>query len=456
MLTDYNKKPEGGVSFLCTVALLAGLFSFSACTQAEKEEGPPAPRREMSLPVQIGKVIIKDVTDEVRTVGNLAAEQRVIITTEVSGQIRRLPVDEGQPLRAGQTIAVIDPREYTLEVERLEAERAKAKQQYEKTLTGERPEEKEKLEAQVKSDKSALELALKEEARFLRLVEQGVAPQSSLDEAMDRVKRAREALRSSMADLKAAGRSREEDILQAKSDLESITQQLRMAKLNLSKTRIVAPFDGVVITKRIEVGAYAGAGTPVVEMIGSSRLKAVLEMPQSYRTKLQEISSAEFHVVELGLRFTLNSRLRRNVRVIPDANIFSGNIKIQIDIPDPNPALFPGLTLEALIRFDTRRNVKHVPSVSLVIGEQGTVVYLVEEGRAKLVPVRAFKERDGLVEVDDFTRQLTPEADLILRGSGAVFPGAKVMVTNPEPKAEPPFNAAETDKKKVPGKDSET
>ncbi|MCF8719867.1 efflux RND transporter periplasmic adaptor subunit [Nitrospina gracilis] len=454
-MSDDSQKPGRWVSLLFLGAVLGGVLFISACPQPESEEVRPQ-RRELQLPVQVGKVIIKDVVDEIRTVGNIAAEQRVIITAEVEGRVRRLPVEEGQTLRAGSVIASIDSRQYELEVRRLEAEQAKARKEYEKTLTGARPEDKEKLEAQLKADESALELAIKEESRFRKLVADGVVPQSSLDEAVDRVQRARESLRASQAALKAGTRSRDEDILQAKSNLDSVTQQLRLAKLDLSKTKILAPFDGVVIAKRIEVGAFASPGTAVIEMIGSSRLKAVLELPQSYRNKLQHISSAEFHVVDLGLRFQLNHNLRNTVRVIPDANIFSGNIQVQIDLPDANPALFPGLTLEAKIRFDTRKNVKHVPAISLVIGEQGTVVYVVEEGKAKLVPVRAFKEHEGLVEIDDFTHQLTPQVNLIMRGSGAVFPGAKVLITNPEPKAEPPFNSAETNKAPKPSQDSET
>ena len=126
-----------------------------------------------------------------------------------------------------------------------------------------------------------------------------------------------------------------------------------------------------------------------------------------------------------------------------------------MDLPKPNPALFPGLTLEALLSFDSRQNVLHVPSIALAITEQGTVVYIVKNGTAHLVPVRMFKERDEFVEIDDFTRQLGPKVDLILRGSGAVFPGANVFPTNPEPKPEVPFNAADTGKKKVPGKKPE-
>ncbi len=410
----------------------------------------------MVLPVQIGQVVVKDVVDEIRTVGNIVAEQRVIITAEVDGRIKSLPFEEGKHVQAGDRLAVIDAREYRLEVERLEAEMMSSQKEYEKRLSGLRPEDQEKLKAQVKADQSALELALKEKSRMTKLVKEGVVSQSLLDEAEDKVKRAKETLRSSQAALQAGSRSRDEDIQQAQSDLDSLTQRLRLAKLNLSKTEIVAPFDGVIISKRIEVGAYAGSGTPVVEMIGSSKLKAVLEMPQSYRPKLKKVSQAEFHVEELGLKFVLKNQLKNRVRVIPDANIYSGNIKVQVEIPDPDPALFPGLTLEAWLKFDTRRKVKHVPSISLVIGEQGTVVYIMEDGKAKLVPVRAFKERDGLVEIQDFTHQLGPNAQLIMRGSGAVFPGAKVFPTNPEPKAEPPFNAADKEGSAQPQKNSET
>jgi len=431
------------------------ILLFSSCSQSETG-APKNEKREMVLPVQIGKVIVKDVVDEIRTVGNIVAEQRVIITAEVGGRIQTLSVEEGTIVKVGDRIALIDSREYRMEVERLKAEMQSAQKEYEKQLSGLRPEDQEKLQAQVKADQSALNLALKEQARMTQLVKEGVVSQSLLDETDDKVKRAKETLRSSQAALKAGSRSREEDVVQAQSGLDSLTQRLRMAKLNLSKTEIVAPFDGVIISKRIEVGAYAGSGTPVVEMIGSSKLKAVLEMPQSYRPKLKKVSQAEFHVEELGLKFVLNKRLRSRVRVIPDANIYSGNIKVQIEIPDPNPALFPGLTLEAWLKFDTRRKVKHVPSISLVIGEQGTVVYVMEDGKAKLVPVQAFKERDGLVEIKDFTRQLGPDTKLIMRGSGAVFPGAQVFPTNPEPKAEAPFNAAEKDDSVKPAKDSDT
>ncbi len=419
-----------------------------ACSQTETEESAKKQKRELVLPVQIGKVIFKDVVDEIQSVGNVVAEQRVIITAEVEGRLKELPVEEGSNVREGQILALIDIREYRLQVEQLKAERVSVQKEYEKTLSGLRPEDKEKLQAQVQADQSSLDLAVKEHRRMEQLVLDGVVSQSLLDEANDKVARAQETLRSSKAASSAGGQSRQEDISKSKSNLESVTKKLEMAQLDLSKAVIKAPFDGVIISKKIEVGAYAGSGTAILEMVGSSKLKAVLEIPQSYRGKLEKISRIDFKVEELGLGFIMDENLKQRVRVIPDANIFSGNIKVQVELPAHLKTLFPGLTLEARLQFETRSQLKHVPSISLVIGEKGTVVYIVDNGHAKLVPVRAFKERDGLVEVDDFTHQLNRDTQLIQRGSGAVFPGVKVLLTNPEPKAEPPFNAAETGKAK--------
>lgn len=431
-------------SLVWTVVLALALLA--ACGRTETDEPAQKQRRELVLPVQIGKVIYKDVVDEIHTVGNVVAEQRVIITSEVNGRIQALPVEEGSKVRAGQILAKIDIREYRLEVERLQADQTSARKEYEKSLSGLRPEDKKKLQAQVNANQSALDLAVKEHNRMEQLVMEGVLSQSLLDEANDKVARARETLHVSQAASSAGASSREEDILKNQSNLDSVTKRLALAKLNRSKAVIRAPFDGVIISKKIEVGAYAGSGTPILEMIGSSKLKAVLEIPQSYRGKLEKISRIDFKVEELGLNFQMDRNLKKKVRAIPDASIFSGNIRVQVELPNRMNTLFPGLTLEARLQFDTRPRIKHVPSIALVMGQKGTVVYTMENQHAKQVPVRAFKERDDLVEIDDFTHQLNPETQLILRGSGAVFPGVKVLPTNPEPQAKPPFNAADRGK----------
>jgi len=423
------------VGLLSVLAVQVIFFMSLGCV---KKEEVAKKKREFSLPVQIGRIIIKDVTDQVRTVGNIRAEQRVIINSEVAGQITKVEVREGDIVKSGDLLARIDSREYELEVEELEAELSAAKEEFKKAIEGLRPEEKEKLLARVRVNESALGLAIKEQDRFQKLVKDGVTAQSILDEVNDRVQQAKEKLRESRAAFEAAKQSRQEDIQQLRAEGEGIVKRLEMAQLNFSKTLIHAPFDGVIVHKKIEEGAFLKVGSPVFEMISSSRLKAVLEIPQSHRNKLKKMKGIDFWIKELGLKFKQSGKLR----VIPDADIYSGNIRAQMELHRPNRALFPGLTLVGMMNFGVRKNVMHVPSVALVISEKGTVVYVVKESKAHLVPVRAYKERNELIEIDDFTNQLSPESELILRGSGAVFPGAKVFPTNVEPEAKTDFNTA--------------
>jgi len=405
-----------------------------SCSSSE-DNVQPIKKKEFALPVQVGKIVRMNVADEVRAVGNIQAEKRVVVNSEVRGKITRIAVEEGMKVKAGDLLAQIDPREFELVHERLRADLSSMQKEYQKAQGGLRPEDKQRLEARMHADESALNLANIELNRTQNLVAQKVLSQSALDSAKDKVRQADESLKASKAELAAGMKARSEDIEKLESDMQAIRKRVAVAKLNLSKVNVKAPFAGVIIAKEIEQGAFAEAGTPIVRMIGSSRLKAVLEMPQSHRNKLKKLKGARFMARELGLKFEQNKNLQRLIRVIPDANIFSGNIKVQIDLPDPNSSLFPGLTLESTLNFGMRKNVLHVPAVSLVISEKGTVVYVVKDGKAHRVPVKAFKERDDFVEIEDLTHQLKPETDLILRGSGAVFPGVKVFITNLEPKS---------------------
>lgn len=420
------------------------ILVLSSCVPA-KEEKSKAGKKEFALPVQIGKVVYMDIADEVRAVGNIQAEQRVTIASEIRGRVSRIAIEEGMNVKAGDLVAQIDPREYELTLDRLRADLSASQKEYKKAQEGLRQEDKDRLDAKTRAAQSSLDLAKIELGRTKQLVDQEVLAQSALDSAEDKVSQAIETLVASQAEQAAGMKSRSEDIEKLESEMQAIRKQVAVAELNLSKVNIVAPFEGVIIAKEIEQGAIADLGTAIVRMIGSSRLKAVLEVPQNYRNKLKKLKKAHFFVKELGVKFNYQNNLARLVRVIPDANIYSGNIKVQIDLPDPDPGMFPGLTLESTLNFGVRKNVLHVPAVSLVISEKGTVVYIVKDKKAHLVPVKAFKEHDDFVEIKDFTHQLNADADLILRGSGAVFPGVNVFLTNPVPNTETPFSSASKD-----------
>ena len=97
------------VGLLSVLAVQVIFFMSSGCV---KKEEVAKKKREFSLPVQIGKIIFKDVIDQVRTVGNIHAEQRVTINAEVEGQITKVEVREGDIVKSGDLLARIDSIEY--------------------------------------------------------------------------------------------------------------------------------------------------------------------------------------------------------------------------------------------------------------------------------------------------------------------------------------------------------
>ena len=80
------------------------ILILSSCVRA-KEEKSKAGKKKFALPVQIGKVVYMDIVDEVRAVGNIQAEQRVTIASEIRGRVARISIEEGMNVKAGDLVA---------------------------------------------------------------------------------------------------------------------------------------------------------------------------------------------------------------------------------------------------------------------------------------------------------------------------------------------------------------
>ncbi len=401
-------------------------FLFSSCS-VQKDAVEAKKPREFSIPVELGKVVRMDVKDQVRTVGVVLEKKRIFLSAEVDGKIVEITAKEGMHVKEGDVLAKIDPEDYQLEVERLQHRLDSASKELEIAEMGLRPEEKKKLKAQEDAAQSSLDLALKNRKRIERLVKDGVMAKAALDNIIDEVRRAEEQLKARQSSREAGMQAREEDIAKRIAEMEAIKKQYDQALLNMSKTSIRASFDGVIINKLVEQGAFIKRGSSVAEMVSSQGLIAAMTLPQGYREKLNQLENIKIFIKGIGAKILLGKKHSKRVQIIPDADINSGNFNFWINLDGKDSNLFPGLTFEAKLSLGKRRNVLHVPATALVISENGTVVYIVKEGKAHIVPVHAFKERNGFVEIRDFTKQLSSKVDLILRGSGVVFPQATVM-----------------------------
>jgi HlyD family secretion protein len=193
--------------------------------------------------------------------GNVDIRQ-VNLGFRVGGKISEMALEEGDPVRAGQVIATLDQQPYQDQADLAKAQVAQALANWTKLVNGFRKEEIDQARAQLAQYKANLANAELVYERNAQLRQTNVISKQDMDNAQA----ARDALRAQVASaaanlaLYAAG-SRQEDIDAAKAQLDNARAVLESAELNLSDCTLVAPTDGVIVTRALEPGTIVAAGT---------------------------------------------------------------------------------------------------------------------------------------------------------------------------------------------------
>ncbi|TMQ66863.1 MAG: HlyD family efflux transporter periplasmic adaptor subunit [Candidatus Eisenbacteria bacterium] len=195
------------------------------------------------------------------------------VASLVGGRVARLTVGEGDTVRAGDTLAVLDREEIAAEVRAQDAQAERAAAQSREVTTGPRREEIRAARASLASAEAALVLADRERTRAEKLFQDQVLPQvdldrarASRDQALARRDTAREQLR-----LLEAG-SRREQIVAARAAASAARANLGAARSRLDELILTAPVSGVVLLKNFEIGELAAAGQPVLTLGNPDRL----------------------------------------------------------------------------------------------------------------------------------------------------------------------------------------
>jgi HlyD family secretion protein len=187
--------------------------------------------------------------------GNVDIRQ-VELGFRVAGRIKTMALEEGQTVRAGTLMATLDARAFGDDVHLAEAEVAAQDANVRKLLAGSRPAEIARASATVDEAAAAAQNGHLSLERDKRLLHESAIPRSALDDvlAASRMADARRAsARDSLRLLREGSRS--EDIAAGVANLHVAQARLSAAQTTLDDTRLVAPSDGVVISRVHEVGA---------------------------------------------------------------------------------------------------------------------------------------------------------------------------------------------------------
>ena len=189
--------------------------------------------------------------------------EEIRIAAEMNGKLREVHVDEGDRVRRGQVIAILENADYAARVAIAEAQVKQREAQLLRTINGSRVEERRASEAALVEAKAVFDEADAEWNRREALFRSGDVARSVLDKAEREraVAKARyEAARQRRELVEKA--SREEDVLSARADVEQAKAQVAEAKAFLAKTYVRSPIDGVVLRKKAKPGESISTDNP--------------------------------------------------------------------------------------------------------------------------------------------------------------------------------------------------
>lgn len=175
----------------------------------------------------------------------------VQVAPRVSGQIIEVHIDDNQRVKKGDLVAVIDPVDYEIKLEQAQAK-------YEKALL----EQKYALSARAAAN-SEISAAKADLERYKNLYKGGAVSKQMLDNAQTKYDNA--VARQTSAE--QAVMSKTGGLKVADANIKELKAQRDQAKLNLSYTKIYAPQDGTVSSRRVEEGMYVNVGSPLFTIV---------------------------------------------------------------------------------------------------------------------------------------------------------------------------------------------
>ena len=177
----------------------------------------------------------------------------VSVSPKVSGQIVKVLVEDNQKVKAGDVVAVIDKIDYEVKLQQATA-------QYERALL-----EQHNAHANLNAANSEIELAKKDLERYQNLYAAGAVSKQTLDKAVTNLETME--ARQTSADQSVFSKDPSVSAKVADADLNVLKAQKRAAELALEYTDVIAPIDGTVSNKKVEVGMMVQPGTPLFVIV---------------------------------------------------------------------------------------------------------------------------------------------------------------------------------------------
>ena len=249
-----------------------------------------------------------DPSETTYLVGTLERD-RIELKVESNEPIVAIGVADGQSVTAGDVVLTQDAARAEARLAQLAALRDQAAARLAELRRGPREESIREARANLEARRAERANALAELERTRQVFERGLSSQGQLDrdETAHRTAAAREQAATQVLEQLLNGTTVEE-LLQAEAALEAATAQARSAELDLARTRVLAPVDGVVDKVLYQLGERPAPGTTIAVLLDRSRTFARVYVPEHLRTRVQPGERLQVRVD--GVAEAFNGRVR--------------------------------------------------------------------------------------------------------------------------------------------------
>ena len=341
--------------------------------------------------VEVYEVRRGDLTQTVVATGRVITPQRVAVGSVTTERVTSIPVEEGQTVRRGDVLTVLDDKDEQAALVQAEAAVAQA----EARITQLRALTVPAAEQSLAQAEANYVLAQAQFQRNTDLAAKGFIAKSALDDARRNVEVA-QSQRTAAQLAVAASRPGGSDYRVAETALAQAQAAVRAARARLADTVVRAPADGVLIARNVEPGDVVQPGRELMTLAPAGETQVVVPIDERNLSRLavgqKALVSADAYPGErfAGELFYIN----------PGVDTLRGSVEVKLRIPHPPAYLRQDMTVSVDIDVGRRTNVLVAPA-GAVFDAAGAHpwVLAVEGGRARKKPVTLGLRGNGSVEI---------------------------------------------------------
>lgn len=339
-----------GVALIIAAVLMGSLTSCRSQTVKAKETASVPQGREIG----VVRVARKTLRRTLVVSAELVPFQQIDVYAKESGFVRQLNVDYGTRVKAGQVMAVLEIPELQMQVNEDEAEIKDASGRVQRTL-----KELDRVEAQHKV--AHLQFTRLDQVAKSR---PGLVAQQDVDDWQGRDLAAEAQVESTRAAVESS-----------QSYLAQTQAKRRRDQVFFDYSTIAAPFKGVVTQRYANLGTLMQAGTsstqalPLVQLSQDDLFRLVIPVSESYVRYVRIGDPVTVRVPSLNRSFP-----GKVTRFSVDVQADTRTMHTEVDVPNSDGALLPGVYAEATLMLDGKSNALTVPQEAVnIVGDQRTV-----------------------------------------------------------------------------------